>query len=67
MSDMGPVADPNNVKFEAVGICHNCVHRISTWRCKAFERIPNEILVGQVIHTRPYPGDKGVTFSRRMA
>jgi hypothetical protein len=33
--------------------------------CKAFpERIPNEIWLGENDHTQPFPGDRGITFSK---
>ena len=31
-------------------------------RCAAFERIPDDIWLGQVDHTEPYPGDKGYRY-----
>ena len=56
-------ARDNDPVLEKVGICHTCKHRRGVWTCAAFtERIPNEILGGEVSHTRPYPGDNGITF-----
>lgn len=51
-------------QFEVVGICHLCRHRTGLVKCTAFapDPIPTEILVGDVVHTRPYPGDKGIVF-----
>lgn len=51
--------------------CFDCRHFDSRWaetekdkpyRCAAFENIPMEILVNEVKHDKPYPGDKGMRF-----
>jgi len=36
-----------------VGYVHNC---------KAFKVIPDDILFGDFIHTKPFPGDNGILF-----
>jgi len=36
-------------------------------RCKAFQKIPMEILQGEHQHDTPYPGDNGITFERADA
>ena len=65
MSDLSPLqVDP---AFEVVGICHQCVHQHSNpFNCSAFpEGIPKEILVGDIVHTEPYPGDQGIRYKRK--
>lgn len=53
--------------FEAIGICHTCVHKTGVYTCKAFPNgIPLEILTGDRLHTRPYPGDKGIQYQRMI-
>lgn len=49
--------------FESVGICHKCIHRTGVFNCAAFpDGIPGSILAGDFIHTKPYPGDRGIQF-----
>jgi hypothetical protein len=46
--------------------CLGCAHYRFAYSCEAFPQgIPDAILVGQVIHTEPYPGDRGVRFTPR--
>jgi hypothetical protein len=42
--------------------CDYCNNFISDSKCKAFDRIPDEILVGIEKHETPYPGDNGIMF-----
>lgn len=67
---MSDVPSPLSVdpEFEVVGICHQCVHQYKSnpFLCSAFpEGIPKEILVGDVAHTTPYPGDRGIQYKRK--
>ena len=44
--------------------CAHCAHDtndIKPRSCKAFDWIPDKILLGYD-HTKPYPGDKGIRF-----
>lgn len=35
--------------------------------CKAFPKdIPDEIAYGDNLHTKPFPGDKGILFKQRL-
>ena len=34
-------------------VCNKCVFHISGVKCKAFDRIPNEILTGENNHSKP--------------
>ncbi|MBW4472546.1 MAG: hypothetical protein KME45_19560 [Stenomitos rutilans HA7619-LM2] len=49
-------------------VCSSCTHLSSNFesgrrrRCKAFEKIPDEIWKGQNDHRKLYPGDKGIIF-----
>lgn len=50
-------------------ICMKCVHlyenKPGEWgfRCAAFPNgIPEEIMTGEVDHTKPYEGDNGIQF-----
>lgn len=65
---LGPVTDPeNDPKLEAVGLCHTCSRRTGVFVCTAFpDGIPRSILVGDILHTRPYPGDNGRQYLRRV-
>ena len=50
-------------KYEEVGICHKCKHRVDVMTCDAFPQgIPVEILAGEIDHTKPYEGDNGIQF-----
>ena len=57
-------AKDNDPVFEQLGICHTCKRRRANgMTCEAFpDGIPVVILVGDVIHTSPYPGDGGLTY-----
>jgi len=52
-----------------VWLCAWCIHirrpiNLAVPRCTAYPRgIPWEIQVGQVRHTKPYPGDHGIRFA----
>jgi hypothetical protein len=56
--------EANDPKFEMVGVCHLCANKTrNTTACKAFpDGIPATILVGDFVHDKAYPGDKGVRF-----
>lgn len=50
----------------------NCLHFIGADDkggkviCKAFPKgIPSEIAYGDNLHTKPFPGDRGITFEQR--
>ena len=51
-------------------VCTYCRHWESKnplqRRCAAFDQIPDEIWYGENPHTEPYPGDKGIRFSRGL-
>ena len=42
--------------------CNNCKHKnwknLNAFSCKAFDNIPNEILRGKNMHTKPLPGQE---------
>lgn len=66
---MSDIPSPLSVdpQFEVVGICHQCVHQHENpFNCAAFpDGIPSEIIVGDFIHTVPYPGDHGIQYRRK--
>jgi hypothetical protein len=67
---MSDIPSPLSVDpaFEVVGICHQCEHQwpSNPFKCTAFPAgIPKEILVGDVVHTVPYPGDRGIQYKRK--
>lgn len=44
-------------------ICWGCRHLRKGNTCNAFpKKIPDPILVMEVVHTKPYPGDRGIQF-----
>lgn len=47
-------------------ICFKCKHRILEKghpKCQAFpNNIPEDILGGDFLHVKPYPGDQGIQF-----
>lgn len=45
--------------------CNSCKHYIKTRSCKAFDRIPSDILTGRHDHRKPYPGDGGVLYDKK--
>jgi hypothetical protein len=60
----GPLGDP---QYEVAGICHTCVHQYASGSsCTAFpDGIPAVVLLGDFVHTKPYPGDRGVQFKQK--
>ncbi len=43
--------------------CIDCKHYTGQLQCDAFpDSIPKAILTGEHDHTKPYPGDNGITF-----
>ena len=46
-------------------ICLECKHYKSEWKCKAFEKIPEEIINGNNPHTEPFKGDNGIQFEEQ--
>lgn len=42
--------------------CVFCKHKQSGTKCKAFERIPNEILNNEFDHRIEYPNDNNIQF-----
>ena len=64
----GSLSEDNAPVFEPTGgICHRCVHYDpQALSCVAFPGgVPAVILVGEFIHTEPYPGDRGIRFQER--
>jgi hypothetical protein len=54
----------NQTEEFPTGQCDQCRHYLEGDRCLAFPRgIPLAILLGEIEHDRPFPGDGGVTFS----
>ena len=48
---------------ESIAICSRCKHYHGNTRCNAYsEKIPTEILLGYVSHTKPYKNDQGIQF-----
>jgi len=50
--------------------CYNCIYfrgaKVGT--CEAFpDQIPNRIWSGNFEHDKPFPGDRGITFKRKIA
>ena len=55
------------MRLVAFGDCMYCKHfnnKLKTKNvCKAFpDGVPNEILLGEIKHTKPYKGDHGIQF-----
>ena len=49
-------------EMEPVGICGCCVHLLGP-HCDAYPAgIPDEILLGELDHHNPLPGDNGIQF-----
>ena len=44
--------------------CLGCKHFLYADKCKAFDKIPAEILLGKNKHMEEYPGDKGIRFEK---
>lgn len=42
--------------------CIGCIHYIKKKKCKAFNEIPDEIIIGSNRHEKPIPGDNGIQF-----
>lgn len=54
-------------QFQAVGICHRCVHRETTFTCAAFpDGIPSLILAGRINHIEPIEGDHGIQYEQKF-
>lgn len=59
----GTMSPSNDPQFRRIGICHTCKHVRKLGKCAAFpDGIPVNILVGNLIHTVPLPGDHGIQF-----
>lgn len=43
--------------------CYECKNFETEWKCKAFDIIPKDIILG-FDHTKPHKGDKGIRFKR---
>lgn len=57
----------NSVPINATEQCNQCKHHIRyTATCDAFPKgIPKEILMGDIDHTKPFQGDRGIHFEKR--
>ena len=44
--------------------CYRCTHYAEKayHKCAAFDAIPLDIWINNVLHTKPYPGDHGILF-----
>jgi hypothetical protein len=55
--------------FGKAPICVICKHFLNdkdTLCCDAFpDKIPENIIMEKFIHTKPYPGDNGITFEQK--
>lgn len=47
---------------EPIIVCYTCKHYTGNMRCKAFDKIPDDILIGKNDHRQAYPGDKGIRY-----
>jgi len=64
---MSEAADGTPPQFVLDGICHVCARRRGVRTCEAFPGgIPATILVGDYLHTKPYPGDNGLQFVKAI-
>jgi hypothetical protein len=62
----GTMSPRNDPVFMRAGICHTCTHIRKQGKCDAFpDGIPLNILVGNLIHNRPLPGDHGIQFEAK--
>lgn len=49
-------------------LCIVCIHYNKDHTCKAYpDKIPGPIWGGDVLHTKPYKGDRGIQFSPRKS
>lgn len=49
-------------------VCTKCRHLeepVRTWKCKAFDKIPEEIWFGKNKHTEEVEGDGGIRFEEK--
>lgn len=44
--------------------CYECANFETEWKCKAFKKIPKEIILG-FDHTKPYNNDNGIRFKKQ--
>lgn len=42
--------------------CLTCKNYQYANKCNAFEKIPNEIILGKNDHSKPFPGDHGIQY-----
>lgn len=67
MASLDERREDEEIKLDAVGICHSCTHRIGLYTCEAFPHgIPYPILTGNFLHIDPYPGDGGIRYERMI-
>tara|TARA_B100002052_G_C15418394_1_gene391672 strand:+ start:305 stop:505 length:201 start_codon:yes stop_codon:yes gene_type:complete len=43
-------------------VCNKCKHYVDGMKCKAFKKIPDEILDAKNNHSKPFIGDNGIQF-----
>jgi len=61
---MSSIRDNKNTFSEPV--CNSCKHHISGLRCKAFNIIPDEILLGENNHSKPLKDqDNNIVFEKK--
>lgn len=63
------VWQPGDLKHVRPRQCSQCKHLRDggRWTCDAFPSgIPSAILTNKFDHTKPYPGDRGIRFERRV-
>ena len=52
----------------AAPICYGCLHKHPDLTCDAFPAcIPNEIMLSEVDHRKPFTGDAGIVFEPKKA
>jgi hypothetical protein len=51
-------AEKSDIAYSKQPVCNNCKNKLRGLQCRAFDRIPDDILYGRSEHKKPYKDQK---------